>query len=389
MNKIYLLTAAFAVMASLSGCSDTELASIDTAQEKTPIGFHTVGSQMGSRATIIDNSNLTDYSFNVYAFNRNDDDGSDGTVFMCINDESHNNNGVNISYKGGKWDYTTSTDLKYWPTGALNFYAVSPAKEPHLFSWQISQDSKEIKVTTFDEYKATDPDDIYKNVDVMYAISKNQTKTLTNGGTVHMQFRHILSQVAFKARTETPDMKVTIKGIKIYNFYFSGTFTLPTTDDAPTRNNWSFPLEGGYTTNGFTAVKDKSIDVGNTAISISTDEPMLFIPQELKKWTTTAASPRTTAQAKIDKESYLEISCRIQQNGTYLFGKNDFETLYVPFSAIWEPGKRYVYTLIFGGGYDKDGKPILTPVNFTASAENWNEDDGNSTNGNDKVTQLQ
>lgn len=39
MNKIYLFTAAFAVMASLSGCSDTELASIDTAQEKTPIGF--------------------------------------------------------------------------------------------------------------------------------------------------------------------------------------------------------------------------------------------------------------------------------------------------------------------------------------------------------------
>lgn len=59
MNKIYLFTAAFAVMASLSGCSDTELASIDTAQEKTPIGFHTVGSQMGSRATIIKPGDIT------------------------------------------------------------------------------------------------------------------------------------------------------------------------------------------------------------------------------------------------------------------------------------------------------------------------------------------
>ena len=57
MNKIYLFTAAFAVMASLSGCSDTELASIDTVQEKTPIGFHTVGSQMESRATIINSTN--------------------------------------------------------------------------------------------------------------------------------------------------------------------------------------------------------------------------------------------------------------------------------------------------------------------------------------------
>lgn len=76
MNKIYLLTAAFAVMASLSGCSDTELASIDTVQEKTPIGFHTVGSQMGSRAEIIDAGNITSTDFKVYAF-----DG-DGNAFM-------------------------------------------------------------------------------------------------------------------------------------------------------------------------------------------------------------------------------------------------------------------------------------------------------------------
>lgn len=80
MNKIYLFTAAFAVMASLSGCSDTELASIDTAQEKTPIGFHTVGSQMGSRATIIDNGTITNTDFKVYAFT------NDGTAFMGKND---------------------------------------------------------------------------------------------------------------------------------------------------------------------------------------------------------------------------------------------------------------------------------------------------------------
>lgn len=118
MNKIYLFTAAFAVMASLSGCSDTELASIDTVQEKTPIGFHTVGSQMGSRATIINNSNLTDYSFNVYAFKN--DNGTDGERFMGEDNEA-GTGGVNISYNGGKWSYTNQADLKYWPTGSLNF----------------------------------------------------------------------------------------------------------------------------------------------------------------------------------------------------------------------------------------------------------------------------
>lgn len=80
MNKIYLLTAAFAVMASLSGCSDTELASIDTAQEKTPIGFHTVGSQMGSRANIINSADITKTDFKVYAFD------AAGNAFMGNND---------------------------------------------------------------------------------------------------------------------------------------------------------------------------------------------------------------------------------------------------------------------------------------------------------------
>lgn len=140
MNKIYLFTAAFAVMASLSGCSDTELASIDTAQEKTPIGFHTVGSQMGSRATII-NSSADLKSFNVYAFKKKND-GTDGALFMGTEDIKAANGGVNISYNEEKWNYTTSEELKYWPTDALNFYAVSPGGDQHLYFWKISDSEK-------------------------------------------------------------------------------------------------------------------------------------------------------------------------------------------------------------------------------------------------------
>ena len=95
MNKIYLLTAAFAVMASLSGCSDTELASIDTVQEKTPIGFHTVGSQMGSRATIINSGDITKTDFNVYDFE------CKGNAFMVNNDTDNDlcaHNGVHIKH---------------------------------------------------------------------------------------------------------------------------------------------------------------------------------------------------------------------------------------------------------------------------------------------------
>ena len=128
---------------------------------------------------------------------------------------------------------------------------------------------------------------------------------------------------------------------------------------------------------------DRTAKFTNTGIDIFT-KPMLFVPQVLSPW---EPSKKSIADADIAKLTYLEISCRIKQNDTYLFGKDDFKTLYVPFSATWEPGKRYVYTLIFGGGYDNQGQTILTQINFTASADDWTDDTGNSTNGNDKVTQ--
>ena len=111
---------------------------------------------------------------------------------------------------------------------------------------------------------------------------------------------------------------------------------------------------------------------------------MLFVPQVLRPW---VPSDKNIAAANNAQLTYLEISCRIKQNDTYLFGKDDFKTLYVPFSATWDPGKCYVYTLIFGGGYDDNGQPILTPINFDANVDNWTDYTGNSTNENDKVTQ--
>ena len=374
MNKIYLFIAAFAVMASLSGCSDTELASIDTAQEKTPIGFHTVGSQMGSRATIIISGDMTKTDFKVYAF----DDA--GKAFMGNKDtdaDFGNRNGVHIEYDKTTtaWGYKNSSDLRYWPDSYLGFYAVSPATFPedlHLF-WKINNDVQQISYTCFDEYKTTSGN---QNLDVMYAVAKGQRNS--NGGKVSLAFKHILSQVLFKAKTNDDKLEVEISGIKFHNFQVGGTFTIPVGE--PKRTDWT---QGGSAQTVSTVGMDQPAKFTNTGIDVFT-KPMLFVPQILSPW---VPSEKNIADADIAKLTYLEICCRIKQNDTYLFGKTDFETLYVPFSATWEPGKRYVYTLIFGGGYDKEGHAILTPINFTASAEEWKADTGNSTNGNDIVTQ--
>lgn len=71
----------------------------------------------------------------------------------------------------------------------------------------------------------------------------------------------------------------------------------------------------------------------------------------------TAWTPSTKTKEEADnatpKQSYLEISCKIKHKDFCIFGsESSYSTLYVPFCADWQPGKRYVYTLIFGGGYD-------------------------------------
>ena len=381
MNKIYLFTAAFAVMASLSGCSDTELANINTAQEKTPIGFHTVGSQMGSRANIINSANITTTDFNVFAFEKKDD-GTDGAFFMGDKSNDVGLGGVNISYtEQDKWHYTTGSDLKYWPTTPLNFYAVNPAKAADgvlPYSWEITADKKEITYHCFDEKTGK------SNVDVMYAIAKNQEKS-TNSGTVNLKFHHILSQVAFRAKTKSDGMQVNIKEILIKNFKTGGTFNFPVdAETKPTQSNWQ--LGDTYTHSAFTLISkadDDPIVVNSTSTAkdITIANPMLFAPQTLPAWNT---SHNITA-ADNSGESYLVISCKIKIGDFYKLGSDtEYGTLYIPFGGYdWQPGMCYVYTLVFGGGYDENGNPILQPINFEPSVEGWKEDADNITTGND------
>lgn len=51
----------------------------------------------------------------------------------------------------------------------------------------------------------------------MYAVTKNQTQT-NNDGFVKFDFKHILSQVVFQAKTQYANMEVEIKALSIHNF---------------------------------------------------------------------------------------------------------------------------------------------------------------------------
>ena len=349
--------------ALLMGCSDEEIANVETSS-RNAIGFNVLSNAAETRATPTTPSNLTSTDFDVFAFT------ADGTAFMGKADTEYGHDGVNIVYKDNKWDYKNANDLRYWPSEALDFYAFNPGTVSEdmsaFYRWEASGTSQKISYTCIDEYGAG----THANYDVMYAIAKGQTKA-TNNGVVKFKFKHILSQVVFKAKTQYDNMRVDIRDIKIHNIRFSGVFTLPAAADGT--GSWSSPdLTFPH---AFTVVKDKSITVeGNTtATDISTSSPMLNIPQELTAWTVSGAS-KTKKGADDAKQCYLEISCKIQQSGVYLLGSaSEYKTIYVPFGDTWGAGKRHIYTLIFGGGYTDQGKAVLNPIQFDAETTGWGE----------------
>ena len=350
--------------ALLMGCSDEEIANVETSS-RNAIGFNVLSNAAETRAIPTTNTNLKNTDFDVFAFT------ADGTAFMGKVDTDFEHDGVKIVYKDGKWDYDDANDLRYWPSEALDFYAFNPGTVSEdmmvFYSWEATKDVQKISYTCMDEYGSGTT---HANYDVMYAMAKGQTKDMNNG-IVKFNFKHILSQVVFKAKTQYDNMQVDIDMIKIHNFKFAGAFTLPAT--AEETGSWSssdlaFP-------HAFTVVKNANITVNsNTAATdISTKTPMLNIPQTLTAWTVSAPN-KSKLEADNAKQCYLEISCKIRQSGAYLLGSaSEYKTIYVPFGDTWVAGKRHIYTLIFGGGYDDQGKAVLNPIRFDAETTGWGD----------------
>ena len=362
-GKILAVAVVATVFASCS--NEEELANVGKS-ESNAIRFAGISGLSDTRTTPIGTHNLTSTNFDVMAFM-----SSDNALFMGGKHVSGaSDHGVKIVYKTSAWDYDDPDKVAYWPTsGDVDFYAVSPAITGDLvlqgFAYDMTSATKTISYTTVDEYNSKGT-----NHDVMYAVTEGRNKK--NNGTmpVQMYFKHILSQVVFKAKTTSSILEVDVENVKIHNFVHSGTFTLPAGEPAMSDWKLSPAAKGAYTVK----LNAANVKTKNAVVNLSDmNSPLMLIPQKLTKW-----SPAGTAvpilEADKAKACYLEISMKLKQNDSYLIGSAaEYKTVYVPFDNAtgWEPGKRYIYTLIFGGGYDDQGEPILSPITFDAATADW------------------
>lgn len=343
-----MLVALIATMLIAAGCSKQE--TIRTQQEDQ-IGFNVL-SDGALRGTAVTTANLTTKApnFKVWAYLN----AAPTTEYV---------KGVEISYQSSSWEYTNAADLAYWPSESLDFYAINPATNDAVTPG-ITTTDKTLTYTVPDNGRTSNANQI----DLMYAVDKGQSKIAR----VPLYFKHALSQIVFKGQTISNTLEVEVEKITIANVKGTGTFTLPdaTTAAGSTAGTWA--LSGEADQKYTNATNTTAVTTTVQELSLA-DGAYLILPQKATKWTTTPTTAVTIATADTNHECYLVLSVKIKQSGVYLVGSDSaYGTVYVPFGGEdWAPSKKYIYTLKFGGGYDQDGKPILQPILYDCTVEDW------------------
>lgn len=335
----------------MASCSKEEI--LEQSKE-AKIAFNVLSDNAVTRATPITSANLTSTDFKVWAF-------TGSTKYM---------RGVQISHDGSKWDYANASDVSYWPSSALNIYAVSPATHANL--------TPGFGTSTALNFTYTASETNSEQADVMYASKLAFSKP--GDATVPLKFKHALSQIVFKGKAAT-SMTVRIKSIKVHNLKKSGTFAFPAveTADGSAQGSWTLTgtADADYVVGTVSNPPLNEVTINGATLTDLTksDGVLLVLPQTATKWTTTEASAVPISTAETNNQCYLEIDLKLSQNGVLLIGDaSNYGKVYVPFGGTaWEAGKKYIYTLNFGGGYKDDGTVMLTPMKFLPTVEEWGD----------------
>lgn len=354
MKKILLSVAAISGLMFASCTNEADQIS-EAQKEQNAIGFSTYS--MLSKGNPVESND---------AFAKN---GSSFEVVGFLDAPAGQYMKAQISHDGTSWGYANPLEKAYWPkSGNLNFYAITPYTD----FYPVKSGNKITYASGSATVNYTIPTKTSEQQDLMYAFTAPLSKP-ASGGNVTLPFKHALNQVHFKAKTESNNLFVDIdaNGIQLCNLKNTGTFSF-----GAASSSWS-------ATSGkvaFTATSNLVTDIKSTGLTTisSTSDVLMLMPQAVTAWVPAAAPNNATG---IDQAgAYLKINCRLytkvgDQKVYYHGDDKGFAFMFIPFpgTGMDGQGKKITYTLIFGGGYTDPGEPILTPITFDTTVENWDD----------------
>ena len=280
---------------------------------------------------------------------------------------------------GGYWDYNVSSELKYWPSSTMDFYAYFPYSGN---GDTFASSSTENTIMTITNETG--------NQDVLFARQAGQSQTAY----VPLRFNHAFSKIkAINIKVAAVDVSVTVQKVEVLNTSTKGKVLVDNTGNASYATTESDEIRSFDLSSS-----PKTINYGTDGVELFGNEAngYLFATNSSVQHYVKGTGKTMWSGNKADLNGgnlstsefvCLKLTCKVKAAGHYLVGsESNYGEMYIPMHGtsansadISEllAGRRYTYNIIMQSnvGYEDDGDPImLAPIRFSVNeVTDWND----------------
>ena len=280
---------------------------------------------------------------------------------------------------GGYWDYNVSSELKYWPSSTMDFYAYFPYSGS---GDTFASSSTENTIMTITNETG--------NQDVLFARQAGQSQTAY----VPLRFNHAFSKIkAINIKVAAVDVSVTVQKVEVLNTSTKGKVLVDNTGNASYATTESDEIRSFDLSSS-----PKTINYGTDGVELFGNEAngYLFATNSSVQHYVKGTGKTMWSGNKADLNGgnlstsefvCLKLTCKVKAAGHYLVGsESNYGEMYIPMHGtsansadISEllAGRRYTYNIIMQSnvGYEDDGDPImLAPIRFSVNEVTiWND----------------
>ena len=280
---------------------------------------------------------------------------------------------------GGYWDYNVSSELKYWPSSTMDFYAYFPYSGS---GDTFASSSTENTIMTITNETG--------NQDVLFARQAGQSQTAY----VPLRFNHAFSKIkAINIKVAAVDVSVTVQKVEVLNTSTKGKVLVDNTGNASYATTESDKIRSFDLSSS-----PKTINYGTDGVELFGNEAngYLFATNSSVQHYVKGTGKTMWSGNKADLNGgnlstsefvCLKLTCKVKAAGHYLVGsESNYGEMYIPMHGtsansadISEllAGRRYTYNIIMQSnvGYKENGDPImLAPIRFSVNeVTEWND----------------
>ena len=266
------------------------------------------------------------------------------------------------------WDYNNENEMKYWPSGSMDFFAYFPYSDGGATFATTKTDAAPVMTIKSDN----------ANQDVLFSYIKDRTQT----DLVHLYFYHALSKIkSVEIQVAAPDIEVSVSNIEILNSYTKGNINVDNTGVA-TYSDGTTPRSLGFspakTINSQTAEENRVL-FDNTAnaylFATNTTEHEKVKGTGQTVWNGTKDALNG---GKLSESDFIcmKVTGKVKHHkdtdeDEYFVGSADKDgVMYIPLRgnsansadiSEFLAGRRYIYKIVMSSnvGYKDNGDPIM------------------------------